>query len=213
MLDSLISLLAPHLCFSCGAIGANLCDYCKYDIENEYFDGCILCGKLANKNGICATCHPPYSKAWCVGERSGVLGKLIDSYKFQRNYAAHKDLAGLVSDCIGVLPTNAVIVPIPTISSHRRQRGYDHTLFLAKALSRRQGVPPLVYCKEPQQRHSAAVIKQLGNIRRHVPSYLRGRSMKAKCMSLLMTLRQQVRHSTMLPSSYAEQAQNRYGLR
>lgn len=141
MLDNLISLVAPHPCFSCGALGANLCDYCKYDIENEYFTDCVLCGKLANKNGICATCHPPYSRAWCVGERSGVLSQLIDSFKFHRNYAAHKDLAALLSDCVGVLPPNAVIVPIPTLTSHRRRRGYDHTLLLAKALSHRQEIP------------------------------------------------------------------------
>lgn len=140
MLDSLISLIAPHLCFSCGALGSNLCDYCKYDIENEYFAGCISCGKLANKNGICANCDLPYSRAWCVGERAGVLSQLVDSFKFHNNYAAHKDLAALLSDCIGILPSNAVIVPLPTVASHVRARGYDHTLLLARALARRQKV-------------------------------------------------------------------------
>lgn len=141
MLDTLISLVAPHLCSSCGAVGGNLCDYCKYDIENEYFAGCISCGKPANKTGICANCQLPYSHAWCVGERSGVLSELIDSFKFHNNYAAHKDLAGLLSDCIGVLPPGAVIVPIPTLASHRRARGYDHTLLLARELARRQKIP------------------------------------------------------------------------
>lgn len=141
MLDTLISLVAPHLCFSCGAVGGNLCDYCKYDIENEYFVGCISCGKPVNKNGICASCVLPYSRAWCVGERSGVLSQLIDAFKFHNNYAAHKNLAELLSDCIGALPSNAVIVPIPTVASHRRKRGYDHTLLLARELSRHQKVP------------------------------------------------------------------------
>jgi ComF family protein len=75
-----------------------------------------------------------------VGERSGVLRRIIDCYKFYNAYAAHRDLASLLSDRIGVLPKECVIVPIPTVSSHTRQRGYDHVLLVAKRLAKLQSL-------------------------------------------------------------------------
>jgi ComF family protein len=140
MLDGLISLIAPHPCSSCGEIGDNLCDYCKYNIENEQFGSCIKCGVLAGQNGICKTCIVPYDRAWCVGERSGVLEKLINRYKFDNNYAAYRTIAELLSNCIGILPQNATLVPVPTVASHIRQRGYDHTLLVARHVAKLQGV-------------------------------------------------------------------------
>lgn len=140
MLDSLFSTIAPHLCCSCGEIGAVLCDNCKYDISLEYFEGCVACGAAAASTGVCKTCIIPYSRAWCVGERSGVLREVIDSYKFYNNYAAHEVLASLLSDCIGSLPTDCVVVPVPIVGSHIRQRGYDHTRLVAKRLAKLQNI-------------------------------------------------------------------------
>jgi len=140
MLDGLISAIAPHLCCSCGEIGAVLCDNCKYDISLEYFGGCLACGAPAAPKGVCKTCITPYSRAWCVGERSGVLRALIDDYKFYNSYASHRELASLLAGCIGVLPSECIVVPVPTVSSHIRQRGYDHTWLVAKRLAKLQGV-------------------------------------------------------------------------
>ena len=140
MLDNLFSTIAPHPCCSCGEIGAVLCDNCKYDISLEYFESCVACGAPAPSTGVCKTCIIPYSRAWCVGERSGVLREVIDSYKFYNNYAAHKVLASLLSECIGNLPADCVVVPVPTVGSHIRQRGYDHTRLIAKRLAKLQGV-------------------------------------------------------------------------
>lgn len=103
--------------------------------------GCIVCGTIAAKQGICAECQAAYSRAWCAGERSGALREAIDSYKFYNNYAAHKDLAALLSERIGRLPENCIIVPVPTVPSHIRQRGYDHALLLAKRLAKLQNRP------------------------------------------------------------------------
>ena len=69
----------------------------------------------------------------------GVIKEVIDGFKFYNAYAAHRELAALLSDRVGMLPTNCVIVPIPTIPSHIRQRGYDHTLLIAKRLAKLQG--------------------------------------------------------------------------
>ena len=121
-------------------MGAILCDNCKYDIENSYFEGCALCGGPSARHGVCERCSDPCSQAWCVGERSGELRQIIDSYKFYNNYAAHGTLAELLSQRIGHLPAAVTVVPIPTVASHIRQRGYDHTLLIARSLAKRQGI-------------------------------------------------------------------------
>jgi predicted amidophosphoribosyltransferase len=140
MFDALLSHVAPHPCYSCGKIGSILCDNCKYDISQGYFEGCFICGNEASLTRQCSRCSTPYSRSWCIGTRSGALRQIIDSYKFYNNYDAHRTLASLLSERIGYLAGDVVIVPLPTVPSHIRVRGYDHTLLLAKRLAKLQNL-------------------------------------------------------------------------
>lgn len=140
MITTLLSLVAPHLCCGCNKIGTILCDYCKYNIINGIETSCILCGNKSNNNGVCEPCQHIVRRGWCVGERSGVLRKLIDDYKFENAKAAHQSLAMLLDDRIDELPASTVVVPVPTISSHIRQRGYDHAALMARAFARRRSI-------------------------------------------------------------------------
>src|SRR5438445_12581192 len=85
MIDDILSIVAPLLCYGCGIEGTLLCDNCKYNISTEKFIQCIACGG-ASLAGVCRQCRVPYSRGWCVGERSGVLQRLIGNYKFQNVY-------------------------------------------------------------------------------------------------------------------------------
>jgi competence protein ComFC len=140
MLELLLSYVAPHPCISCGNLGALLCDNCKYNIVCDSFAGCLNCGRLAGVNGVCKSCKVPYSRAWCVGERVDELHELIDRYKFERARSADKELATLLAEIIPVLPSNTVIIPVPTIRQHMRVRGYDHTYRIAQHLAKMKGV-------------------------------------------------------------------------
>jgi predicted amidophosphoribosyltransferase len=137
MIDTLISLTAPHLCYGCSKIGSLLCDNCKYDISDEPFLQCINCLALI-KGESCDICQTPYSWSWCVGERTTTLQYLIGGFKFQNVFAAHVPLAELLDRRIGMLPENTVIVPVPTAPAHIRGRGYDHTLLIAKAFAKKR---------------------------------------------------------------------------
>ncbi len=142
-----INLLAPHYCCSCGTVGALLCEYCKYDIINEPYEACILCHGLAlpgqHKCGLCKT---PFTKAWCASDRREGVKELMDRYKFERTKAAYIPLAELLHHTLPVLPTDMVVVPIPTIAPHVRQRGYDQVDMLAKyfAAQRNTACTPLL---------------------------------------------------------------------
>ena len=141
MLEKPLQLLAPHYCCSCGVIGAILCEYCKYDIESESYEQCLVCrGVVRAGEALCQQHALPYSRAWCVGERSEALLKLIDAHKFERAKSAYRTLAELMDTALPVLPENTTIVPVPTIAPHIRRRGYDHTALLARQLAKRRGL-------------------------------------------------------------------------
>ena len=139
MIDSLLSLLAPHHCYGCAKVGSLLCENCKYNIISDSFNICLTCGHLAlPSTGLCGRCKVAYGRAWCVGERTDELQQLITSYKFQRVKAAYKPLADLLGKTLPDLPASTVIVPIPTVSGHIRQRGYDHMQLIARQLAKQK---------------------------------------------------------------------------
>jgi ComF family protein len=139
MINKILQIVAPHYCYGCGKIGTLLCSNCKYDITDDGFSACIVCAR-PSAVGICPDCHTSYEKAWCLGERTGVLQRVIDGLKFDRQVDAAESLASLLDTHLPVLPTNTIIVPVPTISAHVRQRGYDQTRVVAKHLSRMRGL-------------------------------------------------------------------------
>lgn len=146
MLDDLLSIIAPHLCYGCGKTGALLCQYCKYDIANDKNEVCLSCLKPSTGGRVCSRCDVAYERGWLVGFRDGSLKDLIDAYKFQRVRAGYKALAELLDASLPELPRRTVIVPVPTVSSHIRERGYDHMILIAKELGHLRHLPvrPLV---------------------------------------------------------------------
>lgn len=161
MLDWLIGLVAPHYCCSCGRVGRVLCEDCKYDIISERKDSCLFCGGVSSQSGLCQECALPYDRAWLVGERLGALFNLINLYKFKNLKSAHKDLADLVLLTLPQLPDSVVLVPVPTVPSHIRQRGYDHVLLVAKRIAKARGVPlRQIICRQTKTKQRQASATQ-----------------------------------------------------
>lgn len=158
MLDKVLSFIAPHYCCGCGVTGSLLCDNCKKDIDNENLM-CIGCRQPTNNGSMCKSCRMPYERAWIVGEREGVLQRVIGLYKFSRAKSGYKILGDLLLTALPELPVGTIIVPIPTVSSHVRERGYDHMLLIAKyvAKKRKLKIEKLLYRRtNTKQRQSSA---------------------------------------------------------
>lgn len=141
MLEAPLSILAPHHCCSCDRIGHILCDHCNYDIISEAYGSCIVCGDICRGGETLCRQHVlPFARAWCVGERSGSLRALLDQYKFEHARSASETLAKLLDSTLPLLPDDIVVVPVPTIRKHIRQRGFDHTALFAQKFARRRGM-------------------------------------------------------------------------
>ena len=157
MVDRLLDIVAPHLCSGCGEIGTLLCDNCKYNITSQAFSGCILCNRTSNE-GICQHHKVAFQQIWVVGERSGTLQRLIGGFKFQNMKTASRSLAELLDARVPSLPDTTIVIPVPTASTHIRERGYDHTLLIARHFAYVRGLQmnnKLVGRRHTKTQHSA----------------------------------------------------------
>lgn len=141
MFDQLLSYLAPHRCYRCQKLGSLLCKKCENYISKQAYVRCILCAQPTRHGNLCQRHHQPYQQAWCVGQREGVLRRLIDDLKFHRVQAAAEVLAGLLDQVLPVLPPDTVFVPLPTTPRNIRRRGYDHMERIVRRLARRRRQP------------------------------------------------------------------------
>lgn len=157
-----LDLLCPHTCRSCGCLGAVLCERCKKYMISQRELICPICKKsfaktsekVANmrkksnfaknklnklENWVCEDCEMPFEGLWAFGWREGVVKKLIEQYKYQSVRAMGEVLAEMLDISIPKgLDEKVVIVPLPTIGRHTRERGLDHTGILAKKLAKRR---------------------------------------------------------------------------
>ncbi|MBQ9484861.1 ComF family protein [Candidatus Saccharibacteria bacterium] len=133
-----LELLAPHSCRGCGRLGTLLCDCCKNYIINRETNICPIC-KNKTSHGKCRK-HASFPVNYNLGERSELLDLLIHDYKYHSVRALSGILAELVNDVLPKLPSDAILVPLPTATHHIRERGFDHTWLMAKKLARLQRI-------------------------------------------------------------------------
>lgn len=153
MIDGLLAIVAPHSCCGCGNPGSILCLSCKNDIIYEPFSACLGCLRPTADTGLCSACSQAMGveAGWGVGVREGVLKRLLDRYKFDSAREAGQICAGLLDERLPVLPPVLTVVPVPTAPAHRRVRGFDHTLHIAKAFAGRRSLA----CRQSLRRYSS----------------------------------------------------------
>ena len=160
-----LDLVCPPSCRGCGALGTVLCGCCKNNILDERVRVCPMCKRrLEAGERVCAECELGFERLEVVGWREGVLKEMIEEYK----YRGVRELAGSLAELVvGVMREGeggaddeqgrvvehegeravehegererVVVVPLPTIGRHVRQRGLDHTGRLAREVARRMG--------------------------------------------------------------------------
>ncbi len=129
--SGILDLAFPHTCRGCGRLGEVLCECCKnYNIQTA-IRICARCKKLIKK---CNCEVPIIAVAW----REGLMQDLIEEYKYQAIRDTARVLAEMLDSVIpkDFLADEVVVVPLPTVSKHIRERGFDHTLKLAKELTK-----------------------------------------------------------------------------
>ncbi|CAN5608712.1 ComF family protein [soil metagenome] len=142
IIDKLIGLVAPHHCLGCGAEGVLLCGWCAPDAISPVSPRCFHCYQISDNSTVCKTCrrHGPLGHVWVASVYEGLAKALITKLKFERAAGASDCVAELMSGSLPYL-AGSIVTYVPTASSRRRKRGYDQSELIAKALSRRLGLP------------------------------------------------------------------------
>lgn len=123
ILARFLNMILPFYCRGCGKAGNLLCGSCKSNIKVVGEVNDVDLGEI--------------DRLFVVGLRDGALKKLVEDYKFNSIKGISEILAELLDE---VMPDgDFVVVPLPTIKKHIRERGFDHTKRLAEELARRRG--------------------------------------------------------------------------
>ena len=140
ILQRLLQVIAPDLCYSCGKIGTVFCHDCKYDIIHETVSVCFSCG-TPNPLGVCDVHGAYIDQVLMVGVYKGGLKRAIEGVKFHNDRFASDALSELLDIRAPDFPTDAVVVPVPTLRKNIRRRGYDQAWLIARGFAVRRGLP------------------------------------------------------------------------
>lgn len=86
--------------------------------------------------------------------------------KYERAKSGLEEVAELMAPLLRFVKEGAYLVPVPTATTRVRQRGYDQSLVLSLALSRRSGLTKRVFLRRLGQAH------QVGSTRRERLAHL-----------------------------------------
>lgn len=144
----ILDLLFPPRCAHCGRQGqegGRLCVDCRAQISRLVPPWCPRCGLPQPSSDPCRTCqsHPlPFAGIRSAAWYSGPLRPAIHAFKYKNARDLAEPLAGLLHTAWHSLsnPPDALI-PVPLHAARERERGYNQSLLLARALQRQVDVP------------------------------------------------------------------------
>lgn len=143
ILTRILDFIAPEVCLECNSEGIIWCDNCRLQYD-PLPSRCFLCHSITKDHKVCIKCrkNTKLNSVYVYGEYKDINQQLIKAFKF--GYKRHVGLP-IAKSMANILPyyppsEEVFLVPIPTIPSHIRQRGFDQTVILANELSKQTGL-------------------------------------------------------------------------
>jgi len=167
------NLLFPVFCLRCGREGEWLCQFCEPLCPVVPIQRCIFCQTIVAHGETCTSCRRRHSLDGLVVR--GIYGSwvwrdLIHVWK----YRGAKEI-GLVGgrylcQCLDLLPMTVkdwVVVPIPLARRRERDRGFNQSEVLAKAVGEFFQVPVMKFLtrsRETLPQSKLAPLERLKNV-------------------------------------------------
>ncbi len=138
IIERLLEIVAPDTCLVCNEKeGSLICDSCAIDAFPGLPSRCYSCRRLTKDFKVCTACRSRVrlSNVWVCTQYEGVAKKIIEKMKLNSSRSVCDIIAKQMKETLPHLPSEVIIVPLPTATSRRRQRGFDHSELIAKNLS------------------------------------------------------------------------------
>jgi ComF family protein len=141
LLDTIVSLYAPHACVGCGEDGAALCGNCLRRLRPAT-DRCYACHVATKRGRTCRGCNLSGLLAVrSVARYDDAAKATVWALKFDRARAAAGCMAPAMAEAMrGGMCRGMLVVPAPTAASRARTRGYDQAALLARELAAYTGL-------------------------------------------------------------------------
>jgi ComF family protein len=150
IVDPVLAVVFPAPCPHCGSLVEHplrgpLCEACWGALPRHRGALCS-CGLPlpgAEATATCGRCRrqlSPFGAGFSLGPYEGGLKAVIHELKFRGRRRVAERLAERIAaspGCARVLTSEAVLVPVPLHPRRRRERGFNQSELLAKALARR----------------------------------------------------------------------------
>ncbi|MCA9342853.1 ComF family protein [Candidatus Saccharibacteria bacterium] len=162
MITYLLQFIAPDDCIQCGSEGLLLCEWCRLSLETVP-SRCFYCQKVTNDYDICDKCKNKSSirKLYVANEYKNEPKELVAALKFKSKRQASIPISRIMAEQLPYLDKETVLVNLPTAPKRVRQRGFDHTKLIAKAIAKQKGVKYInALSKTDNKRQVGATRKQ-----------------------------------------------------
>jgi ComF family protein len=155
VVDPILTLVFPSFCVVCRRVLAQpsrgaLCPPCFAELPRHRAAACAcgrpLASSVAPPCGRCRRGLSPIDAGASLGPYEGSLKTVLHALKYRGRWRLASRLAeALLGDPVtrALLSTDALLVPVPLHSRRLRERGFNQSELIARALGRRTGLPVL----------------------------------------------------------------------
>ena len=148
-LEPLLEVLFPTKCAGCGAPGAIWCDGCRRRLLPVTSLVCLACRRGFPTGAPDDRCGPSAPRAWAAAVYRAPLDRAITHLKYRADERLAQALAQSMAEVYRRERLSAsCLVPVPLSRRRQRQRGYNQTELLGRALAGLLGLPSLPLAAE-----------------------------------------------------------------
>jgi ComF family protein len=137
--QGLLDLVFPPRCVGCHRPGVWFCADCLAQVQSMPLPICRICGDRVFGAETCPSCRqapPAVDGIRSVSLHQGPLRKAIHGFKYGRQRDLAPVLASLLADYLILNPLPAdLLAPVPLHPNRQRQRGYNQSILLARAVA------------------------------------------------------------------------------
>ena len=165
---SALDLLYPPSCAVCGREGRFVCEGCEPDLPRLLAPYCVRCaspGKAAHCR-LCTATPPHFDGVTAPYVHRGPVRDLVHNLKYNNVRTSAPHLGRLMAAHLAAGSVRAdVLAPVPLHRRRERDRGYNQSALLARAVGEATGIPleerlltrtrdtaPQVTMKSPEER-------------------------------------------------------------